>query len=142
MNLNRVILIGRLTKDPEKKVLNSGTEVVRFGLATDRYFLDKSGQKRQETEFHNVVLFGKIGNIASLYLKKGSLVLVEGRIQTRTWQDNDGNKVSRVEIIGERIQLGPRSYQNNQTGEKKEEEIPIIEENEQTPEIKIDDIPF
>lgn len=142
MNLNKVILIGRLTKDPEKKVLTSGTEVVRFGLATDRYFLDKSGQKRQETEFHNIVLFGKIGNIASLYLKKGSLVLVEGRLQTRTWQDNGGNKVSRVEIIGERIQLGPRSLQNQQQEEKKEEEIPIIEENEQTPEIKIDDIPL
>jgi len=140
MNLNKVFLIGRLTRDPEKKVLESGTEIVRFGLATDRYFVDKSGEKKQETEFHNVVLFGKIGNIASLYLKKGNLVFVEGRLRTRTWQDKNGNPVSKVEIIGERLQLGPKSWQNNKTPEKKQEnEIPIIEENQ---DINIEDIPL
>ena len=140
MNLNKVFLIGRLTRDPEKKVLESGTEIVRFALATDRYFIDKSGEKKQETEFHNVVLFGKIGNIASLYLKKGNLVFIEGRLRTRTWQDKNGNPVSKVEIIGERIQLGPKSGQNSKTPEKTQEnEIPIIEENQ---DINIEDIPL
>ena len=140
MNLNKVILIGRLTRDPEKKVLDSGTEIVRFGLATDRYFIDKSGTKKQETEFHQIVLFGKIGNIASLYLKKGSLALIEGRIRSRNWQDKNGNQVSRTEIIGERIQLGPKPSQNNKKElEIQKEEIPIVEENL---EVNIEDIPF
>jgi single-strand DNA-binding protein len=144
MNLNKVILIGRLTRDPETRALPSGQSVTSFGLATDRFFNDKSGQKQQQTEFHNIVLFGKLADIASQYLNKGSLVLIEGRLQTRTWQDSSGNQRSRTEIIGERIQLGPKSAEKIAPPAKKEkeeppkEDIPVIEENE----INIKDIPF
>jgi single-strand DNA-binding protein len=133
MNLNKVILIGRLTQDPQLKELPSGTKVATFGLATDRYFVDKSGQKRQETEFHNIVLFGKLAEIASQYLKKGSLAMIEGRIKTRTWQDQNGNQKSKTEIIGQKLQLGPKAKK------PMAEEIPVIEEEE---EINVEDIPF
>jgi len=143
MNLNKVILIGRLTRDPETRSLPSGQQVVSFGLATDRFFVDKSGQKQQETQFHNIVMFGRLAEISSQYLKKGSLAMIEGRIQTRSWQDTSGNKRFRTEIIGERLQLGPRTAEKVMPPEKKippSEEIPIIEEKEV--EIDISQIPF
>lgn len=139
MNLNKVFLIGRLTRDPEIKVLPSGTKICQVGLATDRYFTDKEGKKQQETEFHNVVLFGRLAEIASLYLKKGSLMFIEGRLRTRSWENNTGDKKSRTEIVAERIQLGPKSQIQKDTLPSLEEktEIPVIEE-----EINIDEIPF
>lgn len=136
MNLNKVILIGRLTGDPQTRELPSGTLVANFGLATDRYFFDKSGKKQQETEFHNIVLFGRLAEIASKYLKKGSLAMVEGRIRTRSWQDSSGNQRKRTEIIAQRLQLGPKAV--SKLPEIEKEEIPIIEEEE----IDIEDIPF
>src|SRR3989344_2696223 len=96
MNLNKVFLIGRLTRDPETKALPSGKSVTTFGLATDRVFTDKSGQKQQQTEFHNIVMFGRLAEIPSQYLAKGSLTYIEGRIQTRSWQDSSGNKKYRT----------------------------------------------
>jgi single-strand DNA-binding protein len=135
MNLNKVILIGRLTQDPQLKELPSGTKVANFGLATDRYFVDKSGQKRQETDFHNIVAFGKLAEIASQYLKKGSLAMIEGRIRTRNWQDDKGNQKTKTEIIAQKLQLGPKGVKKT---EEKPEEIPVIEEEE----INVDDIPF
>jgi len=141
MNLNKVFLIGRLTRDPEIRSLPSGQQVTSFGLATDRFFTDKSGQKQQQTEFHNIVLFGKLAEIAGQFLTKGSLVFIEGRLQTRNWQDSAGNKRSRTEIVGERLQLGPKTAGRAMVSEEKtiptEEEIPIVEE-----EIDIKDIPF
>jgi len=89
--------------------LPSGQPVVNFGMATSNFYTDKSGQKQQQTEFHNVVFFGRLADIASQYLNKGSLALVEGRLQTRTWEDSTGNKKTRTEIIGQNLQLGPRS---------------------------------
>jgi len=145
MNLNKVFLIGRLTRDPELKSLPSGNEVCSFGLATDRFFTDKTGQKQQQTEFHNIVLFGKLAEIASRYLTKGSLALIEGRIQTRNWQDVSGNQRFRTEIIGERLQLGPKTAGKVMPSAEPEkeitssEEIPIIEEEG---EINLKDIPF
>ncbi|MEK7519356.1 MAG: single-stranded DNA-binding protein [Patescibacteria group bacterium] len=147
MNLNKVILIGRLTRDPEIKSLPSGQQVASFGLATNRYFNDKSGQKQEQTDFHNIVLFGRLAEIASQYLKKGSLTLIEGRVQTRSWQGNDGTTKYRTEIVGQAMQLGPRSETSRIMPEEKKkerfsatqsEEIPIIEEDE----IDIKDIPF
>jgi len=146
MNLNKVFLIGRLTRDPEIKNLPSGQKVSTFGLATSRFFITKSGEKRQETEFHNIVLFGRLAEISSQYLKKGSLAFIEGRIKTRSWEDEKGNKRSRTEVIAERLQLGPkilseekREEESLRTREEKgEEEIPVIEEEE----INLDDIPF
>jgi single-strand DNA-binding protein len=141
MNLNKAILVGRLTRDPESKSLPNGQQVTSFGLATDRFYTDKSGSKQQQTEFHNIVLFGRLAEIASEYLKKGALTLIEGRIQTRSWQDPEGNKKYKTEIIGESIQLGPRSTNvNYKEQEEIKEEIPTIKEDEE--EIDIKDIPF
>lgn len=145
MNLNKAFLIGRLTRDPESKTLPSGQAVTNFGLATGRHFTDKSGQKQQETEFHNIVLFGRLAEIAQQYLTKGSLVFLDGRIRTRNWQDNSGTKRYRTEIIIQRLQLGPKSAPKvippeNKT-KVKEPDIPIIEE-ESEEEIDVKDIPF
>lgn len=143
MNLNKAILIGRITQDPKIRTLPSGQPVVNFGLATNRYFIDKAGERKQEIEFHNIVMFGKLADIASKYLKKGSLTMIEGRIRTRTWQDTAGNQRSRTEIIAERMQMGPRAAGREvptevaPSKEVKPEEIPIIEE-----EVDVKDIPF
>jgi single-strand DNA-binding protein len=142
MNLNKVFLIGRLTKDPEMKSLPSGKNLCQISIATDRFYTDKSGNKKQETEFHNVILFGRLSEIASQYLKKGSLVFVEGRLRTRNWEDGNGNKKSKTEIVAERIQLGPKASAPKEELppiEEEKEEIPIVEEEE---EINIEDIPF
>lgn len=145
MNLNKVFLIGRLTRDPESRALPSGQSVVNFGLATDRFYNDKAGQKQQQTEFHNIVAFGKLADITSQYLNKGSLVLIEGRLQTRSWKDNAGNQKYRTEIITERLQMGPKTSANRQSSEqfsqdeKKAEDIPVIEEDG---EIDVKNIPF
>ncbi len=144
MNLNKAILVGRLTRDPEVRSLPSGQQVASFGLATDRFYNDKSGQRQQQTEFHNVVLFGRTAEIASQYLKKGSLTLIEGRIQTRSWQDAEGNKKYRTEVVGDSLQLGPRSNESQSattpSNENKKEDIPVIQEDDE--EIDIKDIPF
>ena len=144
MNLNKAFLIGRLTVDPQTKVLPSGTQVCNFGLATDRYFTDKSGQKQRQTDFHNIVAFGRLAEIVSQYLTKGGLIFIEGRLRTRSWQDASGQKRYRTEIIAERIQLGPRTTAQDtpkepDPGPETKEEIPIIEEGE---EINVKDIPL
>ncbi len=142
MNLNKVFLIGRLTRDPEIRALPSGQQVASFGLATDRYYQDKAGQKQQKTEFHNIVLFGRLAEISSQYLTKGSLVFLEGRLQTRSWQDNSGQKRNRTEVVTERMQLGPKSAGKVMPTQEPEipqkEEIPVIEEEE----IDVKDIPL
>ncbi len=154
MNLNKVILVGRLTADPEIRTIPSGQQVCSFGLATNRVWTNQSTKQREEkTEFHNIVLWGKLAEIASQYLNKGSLTLIEGRLQTRSWQDQSGVKKYRTEIIGESLQMGPKSTnspQPKQQEQKKEpsSEIPVIEENtpindkKEDEEIKVEDIPF
>ncbi len=150
MNLNKVFVLGNLTRDPDKRVLPSGQPVVSFGLATNRFYNSKEGEKKQEAEFHNITTFGKLAEISSQYLQKGSLALVEGRLKTNSWQDTAGVKHSRTEIIAERLQLGPRTSggfpkkEEKQTENKDiihEEEIPIIEE-EDSGEIDPEKIPF
>lgn len=146
MNLNKAILIGRLTRDPLVKSMPSGQQVCSFGLATDRFYTDKAGQKKQQTEFHNIVLFGRLAEIASQYLTKGALAMIEGRIQTRKWKDASGNQRNATEIVGQSLQLGPRSVgktmppeeRPNEKEEQPKEEIPIIEEEE----IDVKNIPF
>ena len=141
MNLNKVFLIGRLTQDPQSRTTPSGQTVCSFGLATNRIGKDpKTGETKKSTEYHNIVLWRRLAEIASQYLTKGSLVLIEGRLQTRSWQDASGNPRSRTEIVGERIQLGPRAAGKLVPPEKETppEEIPIIEEEE----IDIKNIPF
>ena len=144
MNLNKVILVGNLTSDPELKNTATGQPVCRFRLATNRIWADSSGQKQQKVEYHNVVLWRRLAEIASQYLNKGSLVLIEGRLETRSWDDSGGNKRFRTEVVAERMQLGPKTAGKIQppTQKKEEssqEEIPIVEEDE---EIDVKDIPF
>ncbi|MCK5044419.1 single-stranded DNA-binding protein [Candidatus Parcubacteria bacterium] len=161
MNLNKVILVGRVTSDPESKTIPSGQSVCSFGMATNMVWSDQNSQKQEKTEFHNIVLWRKLAEIASQFLTKGSLVLIEGRLQTRSWQDSSGNKRYRTEIIGEKMQLGPKSFAKTNpppptqqpapsANERKEEDIPVIEEEDapapkEKPaeeEIDIKDIPF
>lgn len=108
MNLNKVFLLGRLTADPQLRTTANGTQVATFSIATNRIWNDKLSGRHEETEFHNIVTWGRQAEIASRFLTKGSLLLVEGRLQTRSWQDQQGQKHKTTEIIAERIQLGPK----------------------------------
>lgn len=141
MNLNKVFLIGRLTRDPEIRTTPSGQMVCSFSLATNRVWNNpQTKEKQEQTEFHNIVLWQRLAEIASQYLKKGSLVLIEGRVQTRSWDDKTGVKKYKTEIIAENIQLAPRGTSYSKE-ENKTEEVPTIEEKEEE-EIDIKDIPF
>lgn len=152
MNLNKVFLIGNLTRDPESRALPSGQSVSNFGLATNRMWTDaESREKKQQVEFHNIVAFGKLAEICNQYLKKGTLVMIEGRIQTRNWQGQNGETKYRTEIVAERMQMGPR--RSGQAEETKEttagaeaptEQLEEIQIEEETPgdEVKTEDIPF
>ena len=101
MSVNKVILVGRLGRDPETRYTSGGQAVANFTMATDESFKDRSGERQRRTEWHRVVLWGKLAEIAQQYLKKGMLVYIEGRIQTRQWEDKrDGQKRQTTEIVG------------------------------------------
>lgn len=148
MYLNRVILVGRLVNDPEMRSTPNGQSVCSFRLATNRIWTDrKTGQRQEKTEYHNIVLWRRLAEIAHQFLTKGSLVLIEGRLQTRSWQDSSGATRFRTEVVGRRMQLGPKAAGKIVPGEAEagqkppeKEEIPIIEEGEE--EIDINQIPF
>lgn len=112
MYLNKVLLIGNITKDPELKALPSGMQVATFSIATNRTWKDANGQKQEAADFHNIVVFGKQAEVIGQYMKKGSSILIEGRIQTRSWDGQDGKKNYRTEIIAERFQFGPKPSGN------------------------------
>ncbi len=133
MNVNKVLLVGNLTRDPEMRSLPSGQSVINFGLATNRTWKDKEGQKQQQTEFHNVVAFGKTAELIHQYMKKGNSMFVEGRLQTRTWDAQDGSKKSRTEVVVENMQFGPRggqggSYQTMETSAPRQTQSPPQED--------------
>jgi single-strand DNA-binding protein len=149
MNLNKAFLLGRVATDPEMRTTSGGQAVCSFRIVTNRIYNDSAGQKQEKAEFHNVVLWRRLAEIASQYLTKGALVLIEGRIENRSWQDAAGNKKYRTEVVAQSMQLGPKSA--GITSPSKEEKeapsasqeeipIPIIEENEG--EIDVKDIPF
>jgi single-strand DNA-binding protein len=135
--VNKVILIGNLGKDPELRYLPSGGPVAKFSLATGSKWKDKDGQLQDRTDWHNIVAFGRTAEVCNEYLKKGSPVYVEGRIQTRSYDDRDGNKRWITEIIAQNVNMLGRK------GEV-EEEIPEAVEEPQTGEAKAedDDLPF
>ncbi|MFA6408112.1 MAG: single-stranded DNA-binding protein [Candidatus Paceibacterota bacterium] len=108
MYLNKVLLYGNLTRDPELKALPGGSQVVNFGLATNRVYKDKNGQKQEATEFHNVVAFARSAELIAQYMKKGQPLFVEGRLQTRTWDGADGKKNYRTEIVVDTFQFGAK----------------------------------
>lgn len=145
MNLNKVFILGRLTADPQLRTTTGGQQVASFSLATNRVWNDKAGQKKEEVEFHNVVVWGRQAEIASKYLSKGGLALVEGRLQTRSWDDKQGQKRKTTEIIADRIQLGPRpaGIRNQESGIANSapiaDAVPTIEVDE---DVKAEDLPF
>ena len=109
MYFNKAILIGNLTRDPEMRALPSGIQVTSFSLATNRVWKDKNGAKQESVDYHNVVVFGRQAETAAQYLKKGASVMVEGRMQTRSWDDkSSGEKKYRTEVVADRVQFGPR----------------------------------
>ncbi len=147
MNLNKVYLIGRLTADPVLKVTPGNQQVTSFSLATNRVWKDKDGQKQDSTEFHNIVAWGKQAEVISKYMTKGSLLMVEGRLQTRAWDDKQGQKRKTTEIVAETVQFGPRqggqarsegSVTAPKAPEMKVEEIPTINIDEEAST----DLPF
>lgn len=107
MYINKAFIFGNLTRDPEVRALPSGMNVCNFSIATNRVFTGKDGKKQEQTDFHNIVVFGRTADTVAQYLKKGSSAFVEGHIQTRSW-DKDGQKQYRTEIVADRVQFGPR----------------------------------
>ncbi len=166
MNVNKVILVGRLTRDPDMRTTPTGQSVATIGMATNNHWTDKTGQKQEKTEFHTVVLWGRLAEIAGQYLTKGQECFVEGRLQSRAYTDKAGQERKTTEIIGETMQLGSRAqsggqgnggYQPSssnaprpaaaaqrsapQSSSPMEEEIPTINLDDEK-EIRIEDVPF
>ena len=163
MNFNKAIIIGRVTKDPETRTTPNGQTVASIGVASNRVWNTNSGEKQEKVEYHSIVAWGKLAEICGQYLTKGQLVLFEGRLETRTWEGQDGIKRSKTEIIAENMQMGPRSrsqeggstYQakpahpaggeepaQNNTGQNQSKEQAPSENPSNNEEIKIEDIPF
>lgn len=110
MYLNKIFLFGNLTRDPEMKSLPNGTAVTQFSIATNRIYKDAQGQKQEQAEYHNIVVFGRQAETSAQYLKKGQGVMIEGRVQTRSWDDKTtGEKKYRTEIVADAVQFGPKS---------------------------------
>jgi single-strand DNA-binding protein len=110
MSVNKVILVGRLGKDPETKFTSGGQALATFTMATDSSYKDRSGERQKRTEWHRIKVWGKLAEIVQQYLKKGSLVFIEGRIETREWQDKEGQKRYTTEIVANEMRmLGGRS---------------------------------
>ncbi len=153
MYLNKALLIGNLTRDPELKAIPSGIKVCSFSIATNRVWKDKNGARQEAADYHNIVVFGRQAETVAQYMKKGSQVMVEGRMQTRSWDDAaTGTKKYRTEVIADRVQFGggnagggasaPRSASpSSQAAPKAEsDELDTIEYPEE--EINAEDIPF
>jgi single-strand DNA-binding protein len=159
MNVNKVLLVGRLTRDPEVRTTPTGQTVTSISVATSLTWKDQSGQKQEKTEFHNVVLWRRLGEIAGQYLTKGQEVYIEGRLETRKYTDKSGVERYRTEVIAENMQMGqkPRNagdgYNSNfkkpaasspafpAQKEPAAEAIPTINLDEEE-EVKIEDVPF
>jgi len=109
MNLNLAVIVGRTTKKPELKKTTGGNSVTSFSLATSEVYTDKAGAKQESVEFHNVVLWGKTAETVCQFIDKGQLLLVQGKIVTREWEDKDKNKRRTTEIVGHRVQFGPKA---------------------------------
>ena len=145
MDLNRATIIGRLTRDPELRSIPSGKSVCTMSIATSRVWTDAQGQKQKQAEFHNVVLWSKLADVSAQYLRKGSQVYVEGRIQTRDWTGQDGVKRWRTEIVADNMIMlgsatGARPAGDTAPAHSNDFSAPAPEVVEE--EIKLEDIPF
>jgi single-strand DNA-binding protein len=164
MNVNKVIIIGRLTRDPEIRNTQTGQNVANFSVATSAKWKDQSGQSHEKVEFHNVIAWGKQAEVIVQYMTKGQEIYVEGRLETKSWDDKDTNKkMYKTEIVLEKFEFGAKplgngqgNYQNNQKPQNtnsfsvqnnsnytptKENDIPTINLEDEE-EIKIEDVPF
>lgn len=154
MYLNKAFLFGNLTRDPEMKSLPNGNKVTSFSLATNRVYKDQAGNKQEQVEYHNIVVFGRQAETSAQYLKKGQGVMIEGRIQTRSWDDKTtGEKKYRTEIVADAVQFGPKSggapsgavqgEGYNPTSESKASSSPDLDTIDYgDANINVDDIPF
>lgn len=150
MFYNKAIIIGNVTRDPEIKALPSGAKVTSLSIATNRVWKDQTGAKKEQSDFHNIVVFGRQAETVAQYIRKGNMLMVEGRIQTRSWDGADGKKNYRTEIVADRVQFGPKSSgqsgttikgsddaQSNAPGAKETDSIDYPEDD-----ISSEDIPF
>ena len=158
MDLNKVMLIGNLTRDPEMRTTPGGQNVCSFGLATNLVWNDQSGQRQTRAEFHNIVAWRKLAEICAQYLKKGNKIYIEGRMQTRDWQDKEGNKRQRTEIVADNMIMLDRGGSDSPFGAatplsatsfSRPSETPSVESPKSEPsvpgedqEIRVEDIPF
>lgn len=149
MSVNKVILVGRLGRDPETRYTGGGQAVANFSVATDESYRDRNGERQKRTEWHKIVVWGKQAEIAQQYLKKGSLVFIEGRIQSREWQDKEGQKRTSFEIVANSFRmLGGRSDNPPGTGPSRGgDEFDQASHGDEAapsagPEISDEDIPF
>lgn len=143
MNLNKAMIIGNLTRDPEVRTTPSGQTVASFSVATSRRWTDKEGQQKEQTEFHNIVAWRKLAEIVGQYIKKGSKVYVEGYLQTRSWEDQQGVKKYRTEIVADNLIMldkkgdsAANPFTGNETG------VNQTTQTAQEEEINVEDIPF
>lgn len=142
-SLNKVMLIGRLGKDPEVRFTASGTAVCSFSLATGEKFKNKAGEWEERTEWHNVQLWARLAEIAGEYLEKGSLVYIEGRLQTRKWQDKEGADRYTTEVVGERMQmLGSKSDRSSGSAGSSAGTASHRQDDDPVSSFDSDDIPF
>ncbi|MBI5071917.1 single-stranded DNA-binding protein [Candidatus Falkowbacteria bacterium] len=148
MNLNKAMIIGNLTRDPEVKTTPSGQSVSSFSVATNRVWTNAQGQKQEAVEYHNIVAWGKLAEICGQYLNKGKKVYIEGRLQTRDWQGQDGVKRYKTEIVAENMIMLDRggapsaSSGASASAQPSEPEVQAPAEEPQEEEIKVENIPF
>jgi single-strand DNA-binding protein len=153
MSVNKVILVGRLGRDPETRYTGGGQAVANFSVATDETYKDRAGERQKRTEWHKIVVWGKQAEIAQQYLKKGSLVFIEGRIQSREWTDKEGQKRTSFEIVANNFRmLGGRSEGAAAAGAGgigggashgvEHEPMPMEDASGPEPQISDEDIPF
>lgn len=142
MDLNKATIIGRLTADPESRTTPTGQTVVSFSLATNLVWKDANGERQEKTEFHNIVAWRKLAEIISQYLKKGSRIYLEGRLQTRSWEDQNGVKRYRTEIIADNMIMLDNKSDNTSTNNPNQNSDKSSNSSEDEEEINIEDIPF
>lgn len=138
MNINTAMLCGRLTRTPELRTTPGGTQVTSFSVATNNSYKNKNREKVEETDFHNVTAFGRTAEVISQYFQKGDEIFVQGRIKQSSYDDRDGKKVYKTEIILEKFQFGQKSKRNQEQGQ----EMPPPPLESPDDEIRMEDIPF
>jgi single-strand DNA-binding protein len=150
MNVNKAIICGRVTRDPEARITTSGATVVTFSIATNQHYTDKAGVKQEKTQFHNIVLWNKVAEIEAQYLTKGQECYIEGKMESRKYTDKEGIERKSFEIIGNMLQLGSKpktqefagSDQYDNGAKSTEENIPTLDLDEEHRDVRIEDVPF